>query len=75
MDVNAITMLINSVGFPIVCVLGLAFFIYKNDKAQRADRQKTQDMLLDFSQNIKENTVLIKTLIDLITNKNNKDGE
>ena len=71
MDVNVITTLISTVGFPIVCVIGLAYFIYKNDKAQREDRAKTQEMLLDFSANIKENTVLIKTLIDIINKGDN----
>ena len=40
MDINAITTLITNVGFPIACVVGLAFFILKvyNQSVDREDR-------------------------------------
>lgn len=62
-----ITQMISTVGFPIVCVIGLAFYIWYKDKADRVDRKETQQMLLDFSDNIKQNTESTKLLIALIT--------
>lgn len=62
-----ITQLISTVGFPIVCVIGLAYYIWKKDQTDREDRKETQQMLLDFSDNIKQNTESTKLLIELIT--------
>jgi phosphopantetheine adenylyltransferase len=43
MDVSTITSLIGTVGFPIVCVLALGFFVYKlwQQSAQREDKLMT----------------------------------
>ena len=68
-----ITQLISTVGFPIVCVLGLAYYIYKKDQTDRADREETQQMLLDFSEAIKENTILTKSLICMVDKLLNGD--
>lgn len=40
MDVQAIQTLISSLGFPIVCTLGLGIFVFKIWKAQREDNNK-----------------------------------
>lgn len=39
MDINALTSLISSVGFPVVCVLGMGFFIWQLYK-QSVDREE-----------------------------------
>lgn len=67
MNIMDITQLISTVGFPIVCVIGLAFYIWYKDKADRVERKETQQMLLDFSDNVKQNTESTKLLIELIT--------
>lgn len=38
MDINALTSLISSVGFPVVCVLGMGYFIWQLYK-QSVDRE------------------------------------
>ena len=67
MNIMDITQMISTVGFPIVCVIGLAFYIWHKDKADREERKETQQMLLDFSDNVKQNTASTKLLIELIT--------
>lgn len=46
MDVGTITSLITTLGFPIVCVIGLGWFIYKiytdQQKASEANMEKVQ---------------------------------
>ena len=44
MDINDLDNLITSVGFPIVCVLGMGFFIYRlyKDSVIREDKLYTQ---------------------------------
>lgn len=46
MDVNSVTQLITTLGFPIVCVLGLGWFIYKiygdTTKQSAANMEKVQ---------------------------------
>lgn len=44
MDINNLDNLITSVGFPIVCVLGMGFFIYRlyKDSVIREDKLYTQ---------------------------------
>jgi len=43
MDVNSITALISTVGFPIVCVIAMGFFFYKvwQHNTEREDRIAT----------------------------------
>ena len=45
MDVNTIQTLITSVGFPIVCVLALGWFIYKAFEKFTAQSEKREDGL------------------------------
>ena len=44
MDINSLNNLITSVGFPIVCVLGMGFFIFRlyKDSVTREDKLYTQ---------------------------------
>lgn len=37
MTVTDISQLISTIGFPIVCVIGMAWYIYETNKAQRED--------------------------------------
>lgn len=47
MDTQTITNLITTVGFPIVCCLGLGWFIYKFTTQQRDDNIRREDRLLE----------------------------
>lgn len=49
MDIQVITSLISTVGFPIACVIGMAFFFYKmwqknSDREDRALNQSAAQM-------------------------------
>lgn len=37
MTVTDISQLISTIGFPIVCVIGMAWYIYETNKSQRED--------------------------------------
>lgn len=45
MDVNTVQSLIASVGFPIVCVIALGWFIYKAFEKFTANAEKREDKL------------------------------
>ena len=47
MDIQTITTLITTVGFPIVCCLGLGWFIYKFTTQQRSDSVRREDRLME----------------------------
>ena len=58
--------IINSVGFPIACVLGLGVYIYKKEQNDRTEREKTNEMLTNFALNLQANTNALQNLSDLI---------
>lgn len=45
MDVNMITSLIGTVGFPIVCVIGMAWFVYKQLQTHKEETDKMTEAL------------------------------
>ena len=57
MDMQAITNLITTVGFPIVCCLGLGWFMVKYINQQREDNINRENKLLE--QIDKQNEVLV----------------
>mgnify|MGYP000904617818 FL=1 len=57
MDTQAITNLITAVGFPIVCCLGLGWFMVKYINQQREDNINRENKLLELTS--KQNEVLI----------------
>ena len=57
MDMQAITNLITAVGFPIVCCLGLGWFMIKYINQQREDNINRENKLLELTS--KQNEVLI----------------
>ena len=57
MDMQTITNLITTVGFPIVCCLGLGWFIYKFSNQQRDDNIHREEKLMDCIDN--QNKVLV----------------
>lgn len=75
MNITDVMTIINTVGFPIACVLGLAFFIYKNTQAQREERQQINDTLLQFALNIQANTQALNNLSELIKENKKNDEE
>lgn len=46
MTIDTMTSLISSVGFPIACVLGLAWFLWQMWKKQQADNEKQVETLM-----------------------------
>lgn len=60
MDIAAIETLITSIGFPIVCVIALAWFIYKFYVDYTTQSREREDELMDF---IKEEQVQMKNLV------------
>ena len=66
MDVNAITTLISSVGFPIFTSIVLFYYIYKTQK-------ETNDTINQLREAIINNTNVIAKLIDHIDDKDNRD--
>ena len=44
---NEITQLINSMGFPIACCVGLGWFIYTNNKNNREDNIRRETKLME----------------------------
>lgn len=71
MDMSTIPQIIANVGFPIFCVLALGFYIYKREILAREERKQTQDMLMNFSLNLQENTHALQNLSDLIKESRN----
>lgn len=68
MDVNTIQTLITSVGFPIVCVLALAWFIYKAFEKFTAQSEKREEKLYTVLAQAQEtNERLSKTNSEFVT--------
>ena len=68
MDVNTIQTLITSVGFPIVCVLALGWFIYKAFEKFTAQSEKREEKLYTVLANAQEtNERLSKTNAEFVT--------
>ena len=64
MDMQAIIDLITTVGFPIVCCLGLGWFIYKFTNQQRDDNIHREEKLMDCIDNQNEVLVRINSNMD-----------
>lgn len=47
MDINAIQTLVSSLGFPIVCVLALGWFVYRAFEKFTAQSEKREEKLCD----------------------------
>lgn len=62
---DAITV-INTVGFPIFCVLGLGFYVYKMNKENKEDREKTNEIIMNFALNMQANTNALDNLSEII---------
>lgn len=75
MEMNEIITIINAVGFPIFCVLGLGYYIFQNSKEQKADREKTNEIIMNFALNIQANTSALQNLSDIIKENINKKGD
>lgn len=75
MELQDILTIINTVGFPIFCVLGLGFYIYMMNKEQKADREKTNDIIMNFALNMQANTNALQNLSEIIKERTNKGGE
>lgn len=61
MDVNAITQIISSVGFPIVACGGLFWYLTKQDERHKEETDKLK-------QSIDNNTLIITKLYERLSN-------
>lgn len=73
MNIQDVLTIINTVGFPIFCVLGLGFFIYKNNQVQREERQQINETLTKFALNIQANTQALQNLTEILKDKTKND--
>lgn len=51
MDINSIMQLINACGFPIVCVIGLGFYVKELNRVHREEMQEVTKKMEELSQN------------------------
>lgn len=76
MDVSNITTLISTVGFPIACVIGMAFFFYKmwqkntdrEDKAMEQSAKQMEKFSLSLDK-FNETLIRIDTRLEAVENK------
>lgn len=62
MDINTLTQIISSIGFPI-CVCIYLIYNQNKDKIRQDEQQaKMNEILNNFSLNIQENTLLLKEI-------------
>lgn len=67
MEINEITNLVTNLGFPIVCVVACAYFIWYIIKAQREENQKREEQYIETIN--KFSVVLEKINENMITNR------
>lgn len=67
--------IVNGVGFPIVVCVFLVWYIYKENKRRREEREeyenKQNDLYLKLSQSVDNNTAALNKLIMQMEDKNN----
>lgn len=88
MDVNSIMQLINACGFPIVCVIGLGFYVKELNRVHREEMQEVTrkieelshnfsndvtELRKELSENIKNMTVEITKLVIMLGGENNEN--
>lgn len=76
MDISTITTLISTVGFPIACVIGMAFFFYKiwQKNTEREDRtlEQSASQMEKFSTSLdkfNETLIRIDTRLEAVEKK------
>lgn len=73
MDVNTVTQLITSVGFPIACCIALGWYIKKKDDESNAQIAKMTEAHKEeskqFADALNNNTLVIQKLIDKMEDK------
>ena len=67
--------IVNGVGFPIVVCVFLVWYIYKENKRRREEKEeyenKQNDLYLKLSQSVDNNTAALNRLIMQMEDKNN----
>lgn len=67
--------IVNGVGFPIVVCVFLVWYIYKENKRRREEKEeyeiKQNDLYLKLSQSVDNNTAALNKLIMQMEDKNN----
>lgn len=67
--------IVNGVGFPIVVCVFLVWYIYKENKRRKAEKEeyenKQNDLYLKLSQSVDNNTAALNKLLMRMEDKNN----
>lgn len=67
MDVATIAQLIGSLGFPVVCVIILFWYVYHRDKADQEERQMHKEEVFELRNAITNNTLVMQKLVDKLS--------
>lgn len=59
MDATSVMQFINTVGFPIACVIGMAFYIKEQQKTHKEE-------VKELSSAVANNTLVLQKLVDLL---------
>lgn len=63
------TQLISSLGFPIACCIGMAWYVNKKDKEARADREESNKTINSLRDAITNNTIVMHQIIEKLGGK------
>lgn len=74
MDFQETMTMINTVGFPIFCVLILGYYIYRMTTEQKQDREKTNEIIMNFALNLQANTNALTNLSEIIKENQRKEN-
>lgn len=68
MDISLVTSLIGTLGFPIVCVVGMAWYMVKRDKEHKEEVQNIMDKYekstADMTFALNNNTVVLERILE-----------
>jgi hypothetical protein len=77
MDVNALMQAVGTVGFPIVCAIGMGWYIKYSTDINREDIAKLNEQhkneMSEVTQALNNNTLAIQHLCDMISERNGEN--
>lgn len=67
MDVNTITTLVSTLGFPIVVCIALGFYVVRRDNLHKAEIDKLSEAVSATTQSIQQLVTKLDTIISMVT--------
>lgn len=64
MEITDFVSLISNVGFPIAVCIALGIFIFYQNKQLQTERKEQQDLLLQVTKSVDNNTATLQRLLD-----------